>query len=98
MKVAAQTVRAVDKMYSILGFIDRDIENKSKELMQNLYKTFVRPQLEYCVQLCTSYYRKDGNELETVQKMFMRMVLVMRPFSDEDRLKRLGLFSLERRR
>jgi len=49
LKVATQVDRAVKKAYSVLAFINRGIEFKSREVMLQLYKTSVRPHLEYCV-------------------------------------------------
>eukprot|EP00061_Rhincodon_typus_P009029 g32174.t1 len=68
------------------------IDYKKREVMVELYRILVRPQLEYCVQF---YCRKDVVALERVQSRFTRM---MEQFSYEERLDRLGLFSLEQGR
>ena len=65
--------------------------------MLELYKTLARPQLEYCVKSWNPYYRKDVIALERVQR-FTRMLPGLESFSYEERLDRLGLFSLEQRR
>ncbi|XP_067867232.1 SH3 domain-containing protein 21 isoform X2 [Heterodontus francisci] len=65
--------------------------------MLNLYQTLVRPQLEYCVQFYAAHFKKDVRASERVQKRLMRMVPATRNFSYEDRLEKLGLFSLEKR-
>ena len=59
--------------------------------MLQLYRTLVRLHLEYSVQFWSSYYQKDVEALERVQKRFTRI-------SYEERLEKLGLFSLEQRR
>ena len=56
----------------MLGYIARSIEYKSKEVILTLYNTLVRPHLEYCVQF--SYYKKDIEALEKVQRRATRMV------------------------
>ena len=66
--------------------------------MLKLYKTLVRPHLEYCVQFWSPYYRKDIIQLERVQKRFTRMLPGLDGLSYKERLDRLGLFSLGRRR
>ena len=66
--------------------------------MLKLYKTLVRPHLEYCVQFWSPYYRKDIIKLERVQKRFTRMLPGLDGLSYKERLDRLGLFSLRRRR
>ena len=54
-----------------------------------LYSDLVRPHLEYCIQVCSPQYKKDRKLLERVQR---------RNLPYEDRLRELGLLSLEERR
>eukprot|EP00061_Rhincodon_typus_P010890 g35511.t1 len=42
-----------------LHFISHDRDHKSKEIMLELYRALVRPQLDYCVQFWSPHYRKD---------------------------------------
>jgi len=64
-----QVDRAVKKACGALAFINRGIEFKSREVMLQLYRTLVRPHLEYCVwQFWSPHYRKDVEALERVQK------------------------------
>ena len=66
--------------------------------MLQLHRTLVRPHLEYSVQFWSPHYQKDVEALERVQKRFTRMLPGMEGISYEERLEKLGLFSLERRR
>ena len=66
--------------------------------MLQLYKTLVRPHLEYRVQFWSPHYKKDVEALERVQRRFTRMLPGMVGRSYEERLRDLRLFSLERRR
>ena len=67
-------------------------------MLTGLYKTLIRPLLEYCVPAWSPYYRKDKELLERVQHRFTRMVPGLSEMSYPQRLRRLGLWSLEERR
>ena len=64
--------------------------------MLQLYKTLVRPHLEYCVHLWSLHYQKDMEALERVQRRFTRMLPGLEGVGYEERLNKLRLFSLER--
>ena len=64
LKVEAQVDRVVKKAFSMLGFIGQNIEYRSWDVLLKLYKTLVKPHLEYCVQFWSPYYRKDIIKLE----------------------------------
>ena len=58
----------------------------------------MRPHLEYCIQVWSPYLRKDAILLEIVQKRATKMISELRHLNYEQRLHKLGLISLEKRR
>ena len=81
----------------ITGLIRRKISNKSKEGMLILYKTLVRPIVDYCTPVWRPYLRKDVNKIEKIQKRFTKMIFECRGQNYEKRLLTLGLTTLEDR-
>jgi len=66
--------------------------------MVHLYKSLVRPHLEFCVSTWSPYYKKDKELLELVQHRFTRMFPGLRTLPYADRLQCLGLWSFKETR
>ena len=98
LKVSQQCQQAYNKASKILGLINRTIEYRDTGILLRLYKSLVRPHLEYCVPVWAPHYLKDKALIESIQRRFTRMIPSIRKFSYEDRLIKLGLWSLEDRR
>ena len=88
----------VNKANSILGLIWRTFEYKNQETMLTLYKTLVRPHLEYANQIWSPHLIKDITSVENVQRRATRMIPHMKDLSYEERLIKLRLPTLSYRR
>jgi len=85
----------------MLWLISRTIKYKNQEVLMNVYKSMMRPHLEYCCAVWSPHYIKDKQMLEEVQHRFTRMFPHLKNLPYEDRLSELGLWtlwSLEERR
>ena len=60
-----------------------------------LYKTCIRPHLEYCIQAWSPYLAKDIDVLQRVRKSATDLIPKLRKYCYTDRLKLLGLTSLK---
>ena len=63
-------MNAYNKAAIILGMINGTITYKERGILVNLYKTIVRPHLEYCMSAWSPHYAKDKELLEKVQRRF----------------------------
>jgi len=82
----------------MLGVTNRSIVYKRQDIMLCLYKTLVRPHLEYCTAAWSPQYIKDKVLLEHVQRRFTRIIPVLKELPYADRLNKLKLWTLEERR
>jgi len=62
LKTSSQCVRAYANANKILGKINRTIVNS--DIMVKLYKSLVRPHVEYCTAAWSSNYVKDKELIE----------------------------------
>lgn len=97
-KSSGHCLYVYNKAIRILGMINRTISYKEKGIMVQLYKSLVRPHLEYCLSAWSPHYVKDKQLLERVQHRFTRMFKELRDKDYNERLRYLNLWTLEERR
>ena len=94
-----EQIRTVKKKgKDTVGWMLRVFSTRDPLPMMTLYKSLVVPVLEYCCLLWSPRTLGLIRDLESVQRSFTYRINGMRGFRYWDRLKRLNLYSLERRR
>jgi len=78
--------------------IRRTIIYKNMDVLLKLYKSLLRPRVEYCTPVWSPCYQKDKLLIERVQHRFTRTIFGFSKLPYCERLERLGLWSLEERR
>ena len=91
MKPSRHCESVAKKANATLGMIAKAFHYRSRQTLIPLYRTFVRPRLEYASSAWSPW-------LERVQKRAMRMVTDLGLGAYEEKLKRAGLASLKERR
>ena len=89
----------VHKANKVLRLLKRTVGSKNKDIFSILYKSLVRPILEYASPVWSPHLAKDIHEIEKVQRRASRIALGQRKqeMEYEDRCKILKWNSLERK-
>jgi hypothetical protein len=98
LKCSRQCLKAVNTANKVLGMIKRSFSVRDKDVILQLYKSLVRPHLEYSIQAWRPHFQKDIDLIEGVQRRATKLISDLKDKSYENRLRILNLTTLETRR
>ena len=98
LKPGKQCAKAARTAQMVLGQIARAFHFRDKHVFLKLYKTYVRPHLEFAGQAWAPWTAADKDLLENVQRRAVRMVSGLKSANYEDRLRELNITTLEEKR
>ncbi|XP_069122448.1 uncharacterized protein [Argopecten irradians] len=90
--------QASTKANRMIRLVFRTFSYMSPEMFLTLYKTLIRPHLEYATPVTSPILQKDKITIENVQRRATKRIPALKDLTYEERLKRLGLPTLEYRR
>lgn len=86
------------KANTLIYLIQRAFCNTSVEMVSKLFKTYVRPKIEYACSVWSPYFVKDVEILERVQRRMTKISDETRHLSYPERLELFQISSLKERR
>ena len=98
LRPSMQCAKAAKTANAVLGQISRAVSYRDKDTFLKLFRTYVRPHLEYCVQAWSPWTLGDKEILEKVQKRAFKMVTNFKGRTYEEQLAEAGMVTLEERR
>ena len=98
LKPGPQCAKAARTAQMVLGQLARAFHFRDKYVFVRLYKTYVRPHLEFAGQAWAPWSEADKEILENVQRRAIRMVSGLKSADYKERLKELDMTTLEERR
>ena len=98
LKPTKQCTVAARSANFALGQIQRAFHYQRKSNLVPLYKSFVRPKLEFAASAWCPWQEGDIKVLERVQERLIRIISDVRGATYEEKLKDAGLTTLKERR
>ena len=80
------------------GMLLRVFETRNPQLMLKMFNSYVRSKMEYCSLVWNPWKKEDIDKIERIQKNFTSRIEGLESLNYHQRLEKLGLYSLERRR
>jgi hypothetical protein len=98
LKPSAQCAKAARTAQAVLGQLVRAFHYRDRHIFMRLYCQYVRPHLEFAATSWSPWLEADKECLEKVQRRAVAMVTGLQAREYKERLRELGMVSLEERR
>ena len=98
LKFDKHILNCVNKTNKTLGIVKRSFTYMDKNMFMQLYKALIRPHIEYATVVWNPYLKKNIFLIENVQRRATKLVSGICHLSYEERLRNLGLPTLNYRR
>jgi hypothetical protein len=98
LKQEEQCKKAARTAQTVLSQLTRAFHFRDRHVFVRLYVQYVRPHLEFAVPAWSPWQEGDKEVLERVQKRAVKMISGLEGQTYEERLKEVGLLTLEERR
>ena len=98
LKPSGHCLKAAQTANQVLGQVTRAFHFRDKVTFVKVYKTYVRPHVEFATPVWTPWLECDIAVLENVQKRFVRMISGLKGSTYTEKLKELGMLTLKSRR
>ena len=86
------------KVNSFVYLINQAFKDHSIEMISTLYKSYIRPKIEYAFTVWNPYYIKDIEYLEKIQRKVTKIPSELKDLSYPERLIKFNLTTLRERR
>lgn len=98
LKFSFHISKITSAAYSRINCIFRTFTCLQPDFLTRMYCVYVRPLLEYNTPIWSPYMIKDIHQVESVQRYFTRRIPGFRNLTYKERIRRLGLETLQLRR
>lgn len=98
LKHSSQVDKAASNANRVFSQLKNAFESRDISIWTKLYKTYIRPQMEYAIQCWSPYLIKDVVRLENVQRRVTKVVTNISNRAYEDRCRCMNLPLLSYRR
>jgi hypothetical protein len=98
LKPSAQCAKAAKTAQTVLSQVSRAFHYRDRHVFLRLYMQYVRPHLEFAAAAWSPWLENDKNTLEKIQRRAISMISGLKSTTYEEKLKELGITTLEERR